>query len=60
MCSLNLENIPKGCHSHTFKNIFDYCVRNQCGVPIGIRKKIDVNDDADPSMPTNLAGKGPL
>lgn len=41
MSSLNLVSLPKECHSYTFKNLFDYCVRNKCGIPIGVYKKID-------------------
>jgi hypothetical protein len=51
MASLNIADIPKGCGSNTFKNIFDFCVRNKYGIPIGVYKKIQAHDDENPLAP---------
>ena len=57
MCSLNLESIPKNCHTFTFSKIFEFCVRNSIGIVIGVYKRIDASDEADPSVP-NVFGRG--
>ena len=39
MCSLNLVEIPRGCNSLIFSNVFEYCVKNRNMVPVGIYKR---------------------
>ena len=35
----------------TFKNIYEFCVRNKYGIPIGVYKKIQAHDDENPFEP---------
>lgn len=38
-CSLNLIEIPKGCTSLIFSDIFEYCVKFKNTIPIAVYKK---------------------
>ena len=46
MCSLNLVEIPRGCDSLIFANVFEYCVKNRNMVPVGVYKRT-VDDSVD-------------
>lgn len=37
--SLNLVEIPRGCDSLIFSNVFEYCVKNRNMVPVGVYKR---------------------
>ena len=37
--SLNLVEIPRGCDSLIFSNVFEYCVKNLNRVPVGVYKR---------------------
>jgi hypothetical protein len=39
LCSLNLVEIPRGCDSLVFSNVFEYCVKNRNMVPVGVYKR---------------------